>query len=338
MLMYGLNIQSPADNLQPMIVGNIFEMIKKPDNDFISKIKQLRIIKQLDSKQYTAMKKSLPYFVCGSFNLPFRRTENFAYTDCFVIDIDHVIDKGLDIASLRHRIQNDERVMLCYVSPGGDGLKVMFKLSDKCYDAGMYSLFYKTFLRRFSDEYELQQVADTRTSDVTRACFMSYDEDVYYNEDAVAVRMNAYLECDNVQQLFDEKRSIEIYENEIMKSEEKPVVNPDPDEIALNYIRQILADKSPANNKKTVSVFVPQILADAMSGIKLCIEKTGIIVDEVIDIQYGKKLRVKLGMLLGEINIFYGKRGFSVVQSPRKGTSGDLNKITADIVDAHLAL
>lgn len=284
MLMYGLNIQSSADKLQPISVKNIFEMIRKPDSEFISRIKQLRVIRQLDIKQYASMKKSLPYFVCSSFNLPFRRTENFAYTNLFVIDIDHILDKGLNIQSLRRRIQSDERVILCYVSPGGDGLKVLFRLSDKCYDAGMYSLFYKTFLRGFSDEYELQQVIDKRTCDVTRACFISYDEDAYYNENAVSVVMNSYLECDNVQQLFDDKREIEKFENEVAKSEEKHLVNPDPDEIALNHIKQTLGRKSTVSNKNSIPVFVPQILIDAMSGIKLSIEKTGIIVDEIIDI------------------------------------------------------
>lgn len=337
MLMFGLNIQSPADKLQPMVVKNIFEMIRKPDSDFISKVKQLRIIRQLDLKQYTAMKKTLPYFVCASFNLPFRRTENFASTDLFVIDIDHISDRGLNIQSLRHKIQNDERVMLCYISLGGDGLKVMFKLNDKCYDAGMYSLFYKIFLRSFSDEYGLHQVTDSRTSDVTRACFISYDEDAYYNENAIPVKIGSYLECDNIQKLFDNKRYIEKYENEVLRSKEKSVMNSGPNEIALNYIKQTLADRSSVSNKKTMPVFVPQVLIEAISGIKLSIEKTGIIVEEIIDIQYGKKLRVKLGTLWGEINIFYGKRGFSVVQSPQKGTSVKLNQITADIVNAHLA-
>lgn len=338
MLMYGLNIQSSADKLQQVNVSDIFRIVTKPDNAMLSKIKQLRMVKQLDCKLYSSMKRTLPYFVCGSYNLPFRRTENFAFTDHFVIDIDHILDKGMDICSLRHRIQNDERVELCYVSPGEDGLKVLFRLSEKCYDAGMYSLFYKTFVKKFSVEYDLQQVVDSRTSDVTRACFISYDKDAYYNDKPVPVDMNTYLDCNNVQTLFDIKKEFKKIEQDKTDADIIISKNPDPDAITLDYIKQTLSEKTSAIKKEVFPVFVPQVLIEAMTEIKQCIEETGIIVDEIIDIQYGKKVRVKLGLRLGEINIFYGKRGFSVVQSPRRGTSGDLNQVTADIVNAYFAL
>ena len=43
-----------------------------------------------------------------------------------------------------------------------------------------------------------------------------------------------------------------------------------------------------------------------------------------------------MGVRLGEINLFYGKRGFSVVQSPRSGTSDELNRLLADLITSYL--
>ena len=62
----------------------------------------------------------------------------------------------------------------------------------------------------------------------------------------------------------------------------------------------------------------------------------GIVLYETINIQYGKKLRFKVGSRLGEINIFYGKHGFSVVYSPRTGTSSEVNELTAALIEEFL--
>ena len=58
----------------------------------------------------------------------------------------------------------------------------------------------------------------------------------------------------------------------------------------------------------------------------------GINTTEMINIQYGKKFRFQLGLKQAETNIFYGKRGYSVVQSPRSGTSTELNEIAAQVI------
>ena len=74
-------------------------------------------------------------------------------------------------------------------------------------------------------------------------------------------------------------------------------------------------------------------------SIKSYIEETGLQVSEVINIQYGKKLRVSLGLKQAEVNLFYGKRGFSVVISPRRGTNSELNDLVAELlrsfIDTH---
>ena len=66
------------------------------------------------------------------------------------------------------------------------------------------------------------------------------------------------------------------------------------------------------------------------------IQETGLWVSEVIDIQYGKKIRISMGTKLAEINVFFGKRGFSVVKSPRNGTNADLNDVTAQLIQSFI--
>lgn len=65
---------------------------------------------------------------------PFRRTENFAYTECLLLDFDHLADKGVSRDELRKRVAAGSRVMMCITSTNKDGLKVMFFLGERCYN------------------------------------------------------------------------------------------------------------------------------------------------------------------------------------------------------------
>ena len=148
MILCGNNIRSTEENLQKVRVDYLYQCIRVPRTDVAEKIARLRIIKGLDAKMYATQKRELPFFVCGMFTPAFRRKENFAYTEYFVLDIDHVQEKGHDLGELKQRLVSDSRVVLCFISPGQDGLKLIFKLKSRCYDAGIYSIFYKLFKRR----------------------------------------------------------------------------------------------------------------------------------------------------------------------------------------------
>jgi hypothetical protein len=67
------------------------------------------------------------------------------------------------------------------------------------------------------------------------------------------------------------------------------------------------------------------------------VENYGIAVDEIINIQYGKQIHMSLGINLAEVNLFYGRRGYSVVMSPRSGTNMNLNQLCADIINGFFA-
>ena len=271
------------------------------------------------------------------FNPPYRRTENFAYTEYFIVDIDHISEKGLNLGVIRDQVERDERVVLSFLSPSEDGLKVLFRLKERCYDAGIYSLFYKAFLLAFSKQYHLEQVIDERTCDVCRACFISIDPYAYYCSESIPVDMSTYLSVSDTTSMFDLKHELE----QQVKKEKITVVSPDEkikdlDQETINRIKQLLQPqlKQKLQNKKVP--YVPECLDDIINDLKKYIEKTGLIVYEIMNIQYAKKIRCKMGVRLGEINLFYGKRGFSVVQSPRSGTSDELNRLLADLITSYL--
>lgn len=336
MLLFGTNIQSAADELKKVQEEYLYNSLRNPKPTIAATIQQLRIVYSMDAKAYAQLKRRLPYFVCGQFNPPFRRKENFAYTESFILDFDHLSSKQLSMKTIRDNIVKDEQVMMCFTSPSEDGLKVMFRLKERCYDAGLYSIFYKAFAATFAMRHNLIQVTDSKTSDVARACFISIDPNAYFNPNSIPVDIKAYLDESNPDLLFKIKHEQDEHDKVIKKSDDEQVPLPkDPDKDILTRIRQQLNPKAQLPIEQHPA-YVPERLNEIIAELKLFIEETGLQVTEIINIQYAKKIRARLGQKEAEVNLFYGKRGFSVVISPRLGTNEELNELLADLIKAFL--
>ena len=334
MLFAGKNIQSSSDKLVKVSIDYLYNSIKNPKTEISSKIKQLRIVRDLDKKRYAYLKKQLPYIVCSAFNPPFRKTENFTYTEHFIVDLDHLTEKERDIRTLKSKLMNDKRIVLMFVSPSEDGLKLLFNLSARCTDAGIYSLFYNKFVQSLAIEYGLEQVVDTATKDVTRACFISMDAEAYYNPDAQTVQLEDYINTEDTLALFDENNRMK--KQTVRKDTDQENIFPkNPDADTLSEIKKLLGTKPHLTKEKKIA-FVPEELNEIIDGLKSFIEEKGISVYEITNIQYAKKIRCKIGIKKAEINLFYGKKGFSVVQSPSSGTSMELNELVANMIEIYL--
>lgn len=333
MISFGTNIINTTESLRKINLIEILDRIKKTKNiQHIQFIQQLRTIKQIDEKRYAELKRKLPYIVCGIFNPAFRRTDNFAYTEYFIVDIDHLADKGYDINEIKETLSKDSEILAIFTSPGNDGLKVILQLKDRCYDAGLYRIFYKQYAYKFGVRHNIEQAIDTKVCDVTRACFVSYDPNLYYNPTADKIDINIYVDTNNPEELFNNDK---IISQLIVPQSSNILQHNDPCDDSLATIKEILLPKRQKKNSKT-DVYVPPLLNEIIDGLVTSIEQSGINVTEVINIQYGKKLRMKWGIKLAETNIFYGKRGFSVVQSPRAGTDGSFNEIMSEYISDYI--
>ncbi len=333
-----------TDNTTPLVkvtIEYLYKSVCNPRDDVAAMIRQLRLVRSLDAKRYAVAKRQLPYVCCGIFNPPHRHSSNFAHISHFIIDIDHLSAKGLTPQQVKDKLACDVRVALMYVSPSEDGVKVLFNLAERCCDAGLYSLFYKAFAQDFARQHHLEQVLDQCTSDVARACFVSSDPHAYYNPRAQAVDMADHINVNNTAQLLsikdsDKKRPI-AGQNLKNTNDCAASVPRDPDDETMDRIKQLLTGRVPTAKPHKSTVIVPQELNEIMPALQQRIEQQGISLYEMTNIQYGKKLRFRLGTKLAEINLFYGKRGFSVVQSPRCGTSQQLNELVSQLIMLELS-
>jgi hypothetical protein len=333
MLLFGKNITSQGDQLLKISVFELYEKISRPSPELESLINTLRTVLSIDEQKYRKLKTQLPYFCTSAFNPPFRKADNFASAEQFILDFDHIAEAEINIDELKNRLSNDLRVNLLFTSPGNNGLKIMFQLSEKCYDKGKYSIFYKLFAKKFAEQYNLLQVIDTKTSDVARACFLSADKNAFYNAVPLEINISDYINFESLEELkFAENiiSEMETVEKTKLKEQKEDVM---PDDILM----QIKLKLNPnIRIKKEKQIYVPEKLEEVITQIEIRSAEIGLKMAEVTNINYGKKIRFEAGQYFAEINVFFGQKGFTIVKTTKKGSSTELadsaNMLLCDIL------
>lgn len=333
MISLGRNITQAGDPLSKISLKTLADKIRNPNQRFINFMEQLRKVQSIDQKKYRQLKTKLPYVVAATFNPNYRKIEHFAHTSYFILDIDHLSEKEIDMESLFEKLKKDDRIALLFHSPSNDGLKLFFKVNEAFYDAGKYSLFYKIFAEKFALEYNLLQVIDKKTSDVSRACFVSYDPQIFYNEKVREIIIEHYINFEDELQVFDatkmlQEKQKEHKENGLMV-EDVSMSQHLPDDIIRN-IREKLNPK--IKEKREKQIFVPEELNTIVDLISLALKQYDIEIKAVKNIHYGKQFLLKLQHHVAEINVFYGKRGFTIVKSNKAICNSELIDIAHDII------
>jgi KaiC/GvpD/RAD55 family RecA-like ATPase len=143
-------------------------------------------LRTLPKDQYNEQKKSLPCVTfCGSFN----RREAAGidlHAGMVIIDLDH-----LDPATMKAYCESMPlipSVRACFRSPSGHGLKILFKVDSP-------PEFHKHAWNHIKSilESNYGMNVDKSGSDISRLCFVSWDEYMYNNPDVEAL----HIDCTN---------------------------------------------------------------------------------------------------------------------------------------------
>ncbi|MBN2664078.1 MAG: virulence protein E [Bacteroidales bacterium] len=314
-------------------VSRLFLAVSKPKIEIKEFIEQLRILKTIDPKSYRQKKTNLPYVVPGLFNPQFRKTENFNSIQHLILDLDHITDYDFEIAELKEKLKEDETVELMFVSPSSDGLKIFFKLAQPCFDHKKFSLFYQSFAKHFAQKHNVNQIVDFTTSDVTRACFISVDLEAYFNPNPETVVIDKFIDFNNIFEIKDLEHEIKIIKKENIQVIEKEDIDKD----IFVEIKKKLNPNIKLREERKKHIYVPEKLDEIIAESKIFAEKFELNIDEIINIHYGKKFIFSHKHHTAEINVFYGRRGFSVVRSPKSGTNLELMEIGFKVFSEFLA-
>lgn len=125
-----------------------------------------------DKSQRTELKKQLPS-ICFSGKFSARANNSIIeHSGLVCLDFDHLENPE----QFKKELKNDKYVMLAFISPSGDGLKVVIQIPKSIEDHAFYcrglkNYFSKVYLTDKLDNFE----------DVARVCFESYDPDIFIN-------------------------------------------------------------------------------------------------------------------------------------------------------------
>ena len=152
-------------------VQDILERIK--DGATKELIKKIRLEK--DKSDRNEIKKQLPA-ICfsGTFN---KRADNalIQHSGLICLDFDGY-DKQKTLLQDKENLCKNKYVYSVFISPSGDGLKVLVKIPP---DIENHTNYFNSLERYFNSPY-----FDKTSKNISRVCYESYDPLIHYNENS----------------------------------------------------------------------------------------------------------------------------------------------------------
>ena len=131
-----------------------------------------KIRNETDKDKRSKLKIQLPsYCFSGTFKKRADK-ELIKHSGLVAIDFDHLDEK---LNEYKEKIKNDKFTFMVFVSPSGDGLKVIIKIPADVKTHAQSCAALKEY-------YGSENLDDFK--DVSRVCFESYDKDVFYNPES----------------------------------------------------------------------------------------------------------------------------------------------------------
>ena len=157
-------------------ISNVFEIIKT-DNSLKENVEKIRQTKDGKLKKDKKVE-LLPYFVGATFTENRRIKEKLISAEIMILDFDHV---GEQYSTLYDSAINDPDTYFAFRSPSGDGLKVGYLFESPVVSNDLYEAVYLKYKEQKEIQYKAN--ADQVTKNASRPCFLSYDSELYVNED-----------------------------------------------------------------------------------------------------------------------------------------------------------
>lgn len=155
-----------------------------------------------------------------------------SYSGFIVVDIDNCGEK---LEYFKENLKLDCFVHALWLSPSGNGLKFLVKTTR---DATEHKSVYRSVALYFKENYELE--VDTSGSDLARLCYVSFDSDLYLNQDAIPY--NDMLEIKSAK-LKDRKETYDLF-NGVVHIDKKHIKNNSFDKLRVKKIYHFLKKRN----------------------------------------------------------------------------------------------
>ncbi len=152
-------------------IDDVLLRIKNGD----SKEKILAIRQEREKPKRQELKKNLPS-ICFSGTFRERSAKKIIKHSGFIcLDFDDFKNEQ-DLIDFKDRFLQDKFVYCCFISPSGNGLKVLVKIPNETHN-------HKRYFNALKEYFDTPHF-DISGSDVSRVCYESYDPNIYVNKDS----------------------------------------------------------------------------------------------------------------------------------------------------------
>ena len=171
-------------------IRNIIDVLQEIKSDkFQSEINSIRYAKHKgDEKLVTEFKENLLAFTTsGVFGDSRTKVNLQSYSQIIGLDFDYI--SVSEVEQLKLNINKSEYTFASFISPSGEGLKVFIKINS---NAVQHTTAYNqvaNFYKELSG-YDF----DSKCKDITRLCFISYDTELFLNENATTFDIKEEIE------------------------------------------------------------------------------------------------------------------------------------------------
>ncbi len=153
-------------------LNEVFDNIRS--NKLKHHIESIRIEKD-DSKRETLKRNTPAITLSGIFREKHSLNDFIKHSGLIQVDFDKVTSPS----DVKAKLIKDQYTLCCFISPSGTGVKVIVKIAP---DKGLHENSFDSLARYYYDNYGLDM--DRKCRDLSRLCFLSYDPDLFVNEQA----------------------------------------------------------------------------------------------------------------------------------------------------------
>lgn len=335
----GHNLRTTADPLVAVAIADLVGKIRTDDR-LRRETESLRNLLRMDPRAYKQSKPNLPYFCGSGFRQDHRKIEHFEAATLLTFDVDWGATDVRQAADVRARTYADAECLLGYVTPSGQGWRLVYALAEPITDVRVFKLVYKRMfaelLRRHPDLRGLDEV----THDPTRANFLAHDPGAHYFPLALPVAWGAWVnevspsvwgtevptQVDTagppVGKTTGRQATLSLGAQPSAGDASGPPASP-----PYRDIRRVLSPPRGGNTytqRAPGRPFAPPELLEMIPAWSAALKAAEVTPVEEQRIPYGIKLLVSFDRRQATVNLFYGKRGFRIVVENRRGTDADL--------------
>lgn len=294
---------------------DLYAVLRSPsDSNYVVQIDQLRNTVFLNSSDARKRLSKLPFLVCANFNPMLYGEENFSFIEHFCVDVElPVFNSSEDYITWRHKLERDNQIFMSFISALGDKLHIFFTLRQRCYDRGLFQLFYREFTSDFFRRHNIDYVPTRSETDPCKPIYISIDPNVFCCIDPAPVVFDNYINSKNLEERRERiERNKQKSKRPLVKKEK---TSEEPSTYAMAKIKSILKHKpihQPASTDSSIKVCL-SLFDQNTEELKRSLLDEGIRLDDIQSIRGGRKIILTKDREKATANIIFDNEGNAAI-------------------------